>query len=577
MLSGLISEFLESNFLAKETSELSRLNSQLKGAVNLNQATLTQLQTEIESHHRAIDAAADRRRQITAELEALGADKSALWREVATLRDRHGAAVVALSEVENAAEQAKAQAREFVSERQSIAARMATEAADKAETVDGLNKELDRLTAALTQAETRFSEKQAGLLQTYDTALGQHRAKLESLEIAAIERGEALDLEIQNRQNRIVQLEQEYSELKGQIIAEAEREIELQRRAFELERQSVINELERERIQVHRELTTAQETVLEKYRPMIEDPLLQEIQALQIEVGRVHKKLAAKEGKPFEWSPEQIKDLLVRELEDGSLRPNHLRIAGESESGKSHLVNQLISEGLNHFGLNCDFELFDPFPSDTRWAMAPTIADDSEAVLARLNHWREFCEAENTVKRDRPLVIICDESDEMVRQYKEKMVDCIKAIWKRGRHLNVILWLLGQNGNVAQLKPLDWSDLKNAGSAYLNQVGFDYLKNGLKGRNTAALLGELEAIAEKHSYYALIHMKGKPRPYAVAIPKQLFPAAATAPSATPGATPEPALKCPKCHSVNVKKAGFVNGRQRVKCHTCDKQSFAEEG
>jgi hypothetical protein len=207
--------------------------------------------------------------------------------------------------------------------------------------------------------------------------------------------------------------------------------------------------------------------------------------------------------------------------------------------------------------------------------MTPTIADDSEAVLERLNHWRAFCESEESSKRDRPMVIICDESDEMVRQYKDGMVDCIKAIWKRGRHLNVILWLLGQNGNVSQLRPLDWSDLKNAGSVYLNQVSFDYLKNGLKGRNTAALLGELEAIAEKHSYYALIHMKGKPRPYAVAIPKQLFP---TAPSATPGATgatPEPVLKCPKCGSSAVKRAGFVNDRQRVKCHDCNKQSFAE--
>jgi hypothetical protein len=38
---------------------------------------------------------------------------------------------------------------------------------------------------------------------------------------------------------------------------------------------------------------------------------------------------------------------------------------------------------------------------------------------------------------------------------------------------------------------------------------------------------------------------------------------------------EPGLKCPKCQSANTKRAGALNGRQRLKCHDCGKQSFAE--
>jgi len=46
-------------------------------------------------------------------------------------------------------------------------------------------------------------------------------------------------------------------------------------------------------------------------------------------------------------------------------------------------------------------------------------------------------------------------------------------------------------------------------------------------------------------------------------------------SETGATAAEPALKCPKCGSVNTKKAGALNGRQRVKCHDCNKQSYAE--
>ena len=566
---GLIEEFLDSNFLARETDELGRLNSQLKGSIALHQATLAQLQKDIEAIQGAIDAAADRRRQIESELEALGSDKSMLWREVATLRDRHGAAVRALSDAQSAAEQAKARALEFIADRESIAARMAAEAADKARAIDGLNQELDRLKTALTQAETRFSEKQAALLQAYEAALATHRAKLESLETAAFERGEALDAEIQNRQNRIAELEREYSELKGQIIAEAEREIELQRRAFELERQSVVNELESERLQVHKELTGAQEAVIEKYRPMIEAPLLEEVRALQIEVGRVHKKLAEKAGDDLVWSADQIREFLLDIDADGD-SPSHLRICGATKSGKSFLVNQIISGGLKSLGFDAEFTVVDPYSSQTKWATPPAVSDDSKAAYELILQWAAACDGSPL---PRPAVLVVDELDSLIADYGESLSEAIKKIIKRGRHNNRFFYWLGQSGNCP--KKFQWTDIKNFNQVYLGTVADDYSENGLKGRNKNRWLGELEALRDKSKYHALIHEKGC-NPYTRLLPKSYFAAAPSAPPVATGATAEPGLSCPKCGSAKVKRAGFVNGRQRVKCHDCGKQSFAED-
>jgi transposase-like protein len=60
------------------------------------------------------------------------------------------------------------------------------------------------------------------------------------------------------------------------------------------------------------------------------------------------------------------------------------------------------------------------------------------------------------------------------------------------------------------------------------------------------------------------------------LPKSYFESTeAAAASETTAAAVEPGLKCPKCQSANTKRAGALNGRQRVKCHDCGKQSFAE--
>jgi hypothetical protein len=547
-----LNQFIDTTFLGRESSQLADVNRRLKQAVATNQGHLNEIERQ--------------RQQSAAAVGTLLKQKQTLLNEIAALES-----TIERLKLDNAAAQ--------------IAGRNAAAARGELTFLEGQVKakqgELDRLTADLSKAQQQHDRELSRLTTALDRAKATHKAELEALEAQRIERVRAIGLEIESAETALADVVDRQQQIQREMIEAAEREIELSRRQFENERNAAVIQLESDRVSTHKELAMATEAVVERYKPVIEGPLRAEIEALEVELGRLTKKLNAKESKVgFEWTTEQIEALLVRTLEDGTRRPNHLRIAGESESGKSHFVNQLISQGLKHFGLDCDYEVFDPYPSDTRWAIPPTISDDSRAVLDRLTHWKEVIEDQNAAKRERPLVLVCDEADEMIRQYKGDFVECVKAIWKRGRHINVILWLLGQNGNVKALSPLDWSDMKNAGAVYLNQVCFDYLKNAMKGRAMNSLTGELEVIAEKHPYYALVHPKGKSRPYPVAVPKVLFPNTTT--TTPPGATAEPAAEstttapvCPKCGSTKVKKAGNLNGRQRIKCNDCGKQSYAD--
>ncbi|TVQ08171.1 MAG: hypothetical protein EA368_12400 [Leptolyngbya sp. DLM2.Bin27] len=543
VLRGLVTEFIDSNFLARQTAELAQVNVELKSAVFRNRATLEDLEKQII-------VATDQRLKLTAELESLAGDKAALWREITALRERQKAAVGATSEIE-------AQ----LDSRQSDLAKMAAEAADKSQALSGLNRDLNRLTAALTGAETRFSEKHAALLRTYETALGQHRAKLEALGSEAIERANALEAETQNRQNRIAELESQFAELKAQLIAEAEEQIDIARRQFENERQSVLNELEADRLAVHKELTMAQEAVIEKYRPILEAPLLEELRQTQIEVGRVHKKLAEKAGDDLVWNADQIREFLLDIDADGDA-PSHLRICGATKSGKSFLVNQIISGGLRSLGFDATFTVVDPYHSQTRWATPPTVKNDPQAAYELILQWAAACDGSPL---ERPSVLVVDEVDSLIADYGEPLSEAIKKLIKKGRHFNRYFYWLGQNGNCP--KKMQWSDVRNFNQIYLGTVADDYAENGLKGRNKNRWLGELEALRDKSKYHAIIHNKGA-NPYTRLLPRAYFATATTA-------TTAPALMCPKCGSYKVKKVGTANGRQRIKCHDCGKQSYAE--
>jgi uncharacterized protein (UPF0335 family) len=583
-----VMSWVESNLLQNESRQLARLQAELRRQIAAKEHYLAELATEIERQQDS--------------LAQLNRTRFSLAGELASLEQQQGSYRASAEAAAAATATAQAELREFIAEQERASAELATianqhhqlsaelaslEAAKATErkAIEQLQQQQQRLQQQIARLEAELTATAATVATERErattaiaaaAAAARDEAEAEMAEIAATVAGAraSAEAELAGARAEIEAARAHAGQIRDEAIAAAEAEIDLARRRFEVETAAVLNTIEKDKIDATKEINSDQRALLERWGPILTAPLEAEIAELEAENGRLAKLLSAKAGKPLEWQPEQIKQLLVRALDDGNLRPNHLRIAGESESGKSHLVNQLLTSGIAAMGLSCDIELYDPYPSDTHWAISPTIADDPEAVVARLAELRELCESASPAKRQRPLLIVLDEGDELIRQFKTAVTDSLKAILKRGRHVNLILWVMGQNGNVKGLSPMDWSDLKNAGAIYLNQVGYDYIKNGLSGRASNTLQGELDAIAAKHTYYALIHPKGAPRPYAVAVPKRLFPDSPTGVEETPAqapaqpAPPPGALVCPKCESSRVKR----NGGGRIYCHDCGKNS-----
>lgn len=384
------------------------------------------------------------------------------------------------------------------------------------------------------------------------------RANLETTSIQASQAIVGLEEEVRAWEQRIDCLERNYrvkqNEIKNQAVDLASIEIEKRKLA-----------LDYEKLEYAKYLSFEKHKIVEEFKPRLIKPYLEQIENLEEEIIRLNSMLTVKSGKLFNWTLEQIRAFMVKER-NGRLEPNHLRIAGESESGKSHTINQFISEGLQHFGVYCNYEILDPFPSQTEWEVTPTISNDCEGVLDRLKHWEQFCNDE-TPGLEKPLVIVIDEIDRMILKFGKETVSALRSIWGGGRHKSLFLWVIGQNANVKRLTPLDWSDLDNCGQIYLNSSGLQYIKNGLNGQETKRLEGELRQVKKETEFYAVVKVKGLD-PYAIARPYNLFSS-----DTGPGKAKEisTVLRCPHCHSENVKRDGKLNGKQRVHCKDCGKK------
>lgn len=430
----------------------------------------------------------------------------------------------------------------------------------------GVVKE-DTLQALKAALDTRKSALEAEVVNKEQAC----REQLETLDRECSEAVEALKGSVRAWEERVEELEETYRQRKQALISEAKEIIDIEREKFLLERDRELNRIEQHRLQVEQSLTHDRNRILEQHKGSIIAPYLEQIQILNEELVKHHTLLAAKSGKSFDWDIKQIKLFMTKER-NGRLEPQHMRVAGESESGKSHLINEFITKGLQYFGIEANYEILDPFPSQTEWKVTPKISNDSEGALLRLKYWAEKSDDESE-GLDRPMIIVIDEIDRMILKYKGDMVSCIRSIWGGGRHKSIFLWALGQNANVKKLSPLDWSDLDNASQIYLNSSCLQFIKNGLEGQNTKQLEGELKHIKTKAKYYSLVKIKGND-PYAVSRPFELFPSkkdTKALPSASTNSSQ--ALACSHCGSGNVAKDGTLKGRQRVKCADCGKRGY----
>ena len=182
-------------------------------------------------------------------------------------------------------------------------------------------------------------------------------------------------------------------------------------------------------------------------------------------------RLRVRHSKRQTKATEETRDWLPEVLLKGD-RPNHLKVSGESESGKSTLVSNAIDIYQSELpGLKVI--LGDPLADtgDSDWGdFEPTYRDDEECFQS-LQHWAETVQKRKddpSLERP-PTLLIMDEVDTLAADYNggDLMVTkAIQKIWKQGRHVGVWLLLIGQSAYPSDLK-LKLGDLRNAVSVYV--------------------------------------------------------------------------------------------------------------
>jgi len=263
------------------------------------------------------------------------------------------------------------------------------------------------------------------------------------------------------------------------------------------------NEVERAILYAEKTLESKLEMMLSKRVQAITLPLIQENRELKyrlVNSGLVNNGDSTNKVSNIDCL---FLDSFLVNLKDDILRPQHLRLSGPSESGKSHLINNLIAYYRSKFK-SLEICLCDPYESESDWDVSPK-SFDPESTIDELERACEIVDNGN-IKGYRLLII--DEIDTLAAD-NPCVLEMIKKLWKRGRHKGIYLWLLGQNANVKHLK-LQLNDLKNVHAIHIGDCGLDYLNsaNYLK-RDKKDLMLLLEGTLQDNKYTCVVIPKGK--------------------------------------------------------------------
>lgn len=157
-------------------------------------------------------------------------------------------------------------------------------------------------------------------------------------------------------------------------------------------------------------------------------------------------------------------------LTDENRKIQHLKIVGESESGKSSFINNALTV-VRKFASDVVIKLADPLAGvgESKWDMPSEWSDDDgcrEAIewAAELVERRK----QNPRLAHTPTILIVDEIDTVLEGHKDVSA-AVKQVWKQGRHVGVWLWTIGQSVNVTAYPGLNLSDFNNCVCVYLNQ------------------------------------------------------------------------------------------------------------
>lgn len=580
-----LGKIIDSQFLSDEVDSLVSTHEKLKREIGKREIKIANLDRAIEQRQGEMVAAVGRRNTVLGEIEGLLGTKVEVVDKSKILSYQRGEIARLCDEIDKL-ETHKRDIRALID-----ALNLELDTGRNAITVSLENYRIQRLeeiesfvegerVRALESLKSSLRSEEKALIDEGEGRKASLRETLETIENQRVEVIKAFEGEIEEWEKRIDNLRTNHQREKDKILREGRELLEIEKRKFFNERDAEINRLEKQRISHEDSLKRDIKGLLEKHSPSIIGPYIQRIEALEEEMVSLYGQLTAKAEKSLDWGIGQIEVWLTKKR-NGRIEPQHLRIAGESESGKSHLVNSLISQGLQHFGVEADYQIFDPFPSQSEWAIPPTIANDAPGVLEALQTWASRAD-DDSPGLDRPMILVVDEVDRLIIKFGQEMVSAIRSIWAGGRHKGIFLWAIGQNANVKKLAPLDWSDLDNASQIYLNSSGLQFLKNGLDGQNVKPIEGALAHLKSKSRYYAVVKSKGV-EPYAVSRPLTLFPspsprALESSPGVlepSPGPTGKQGLICAHCGSSRVQGAGQIKGRARVKCLECNRQSYGK--
>ena len=573
-----LAKIIDSQFLSDEVDSLVSTHEKLKREIGKKEIDLANLERAMGEREAEITRAIGRRNTVLGEIEGLLQTKVEVTDKGKILNYQRGEIARLCDEIDKL-ENHKKDIRALIDGlnleldkgRKAVAAEVKNYHAQRIEEINNLVE--GERAGALESLKSALISEETALIDEGEGRRAKLRETLESIENERVEAVKGFEGEIEEWETKISDLRTNYHREKEKLAKEARDILQVERGKFDNYRDKEINELERKVRYQEDELKRQTHALLEKHSPAIVAPYIQRIEGLEGEIVSLYSQLTAKAEKSLDWSIGQIEIWLTKKR-NGRIEPQHLRIAGESESGKSHLVNSLISQGLQFFGVEADYQIFDPFPSQSEWAIPPTIANDAPGVLEALQTWASRAD-DDSPGLDRSMILVVDEIDRMIMKYGQSMVSCIRSIWAGGRHKGLFLWAIGQNANVKKLSPLDWSDLDNASQIYLNSSALQFIKNGMNGQNTKPIEGTLTHLKSKTRYYAVVKSKGL-EPYAISRPLTLFPSPSPGPlEPSPGPTGKPLKVCPHCGSNHVHGGGMVNGKKRAVCQDCKKSFYLE--
>lgn len=585
----MFTKLIDSTFLANETNTLARKNNQLKNSISELEQLRDNLLSNIQRINRDIENLSIEKVSLIRDRDNLIGEKEGLevWLKTYQTTGKQRIDGELRAYRENIAKEHSQQleqnritrfsqlTKEYETKRKSLESeyqsRVKVLEFSYSEKLESLEKEYQE---RVKEADTRLSSKIACDEKEYSEAVKdlENNLQAKKTELA----NEIKDLEELKKEAEevLLSLQSQSSELIERFKNEGLSQIALDRKAFEIDCQTLRNQIEETRLQAETTIRQKEDELRDKtqslrerfYGEFQQTILIPELEARDSEIAKLYakiEKLQKGDNDNSFWKIEEIKKALFRELDKGTLRPNHARIMGESESGKSNFINKTLTTGFNYFGIQCDIELHDPFPSDTNWSIEVAFQSDPEATFERVVEVGEFLKSDKA-KRVKPLLIVIDECDRLLRQFGKPFANTILDIFSGGRHKNIILWVMGQNGNANKWKPLEWTDFDNCCQIALGQTSLQYLKNGLKDvlttQQSNRLKGQYENIAEETEYLGIIRPK-RANPYVRAIPFSPFPG-----------DEDTGIQCVKCESTNTKKIGKTpkTNKQRYQCNDCKK-------